>query len=266
MATRQSEVLVDTDFEQGAAGWVLNGNARLLRIEGRQILSLTQNQPWQASAAWYPLPHRLTSFRFIADLRIRFDAPPGGGCPADGAAMVFARADTEAKGTAGHNLGLFEGPFDTFASFEISTWRLQGLAVGPEAENCHSGKHVTFAFDLCDPSRDRPTREPGQAGTPEEGGAKIGQTLPPEGMTLVNDGWYRYEWHVDGAAKSMTVYVTGLEASNQQFQNVKVLEVRFPRSPIDFEGRFGFTAATGGAVQHTEVAAVRIESLTPQPR
>jgi hypothetical protein len=33
-----------------------------------------------------------------------------------------------------------------------------------------------------------------------------------------------------------TVTITGPEASNRQFQNVKVLEMRFPRNPIDFEG------------------------------
>jgi hypothetical protein len=33
-----------------------------------------------------------------------------------------------------------------------------------------------------------------------------------------------------------TVTITGLEASNRQFQNVKLLQMRFPRNPIDFEG------------------------------
>jgi hypothetical protein len=64
----------------------------------------------------------------------------------------------------------------------------------------------------------------------------------------------------------MTVTMTGLEASNRQFQNMKVLEVRFPRNPFDFEGRIGLTAATGSSVQNPGVAAVWIEAPPAPPR
>jgi hypothetical protein len=57
----------------------------------------------------------------------------------------------------------------------------------------------------------------------------------------------------------MSVTVTGLEERNKAFRKVEVLQVKFPRNPIDFEGRFGLTGSTGGGgVQHTEVAAARI--------
>jgi hypothetical protein len=36
--------------------------------------------------------------------------------------------------------------------------------------------------------------------------------------------------------------------------------VKFARSPIDFAGRFGLTATTGGYMQHVDVAAVRIDA------
>jgi hypothetical protein len=43
--------------------------------------------------------------------------------------------------------------------------------------------------------------------------------------------------------------------------------VKFPNNnAINFEGRFGLTAATGGAVQFTEIAAVRVESPAVDPQ
>jgi len=87
-------------------------------------------------------------------------------------------------------------------------------------------------------------------------------------MKLVNGGFYRYQWNVDGVNNTMTVYVTGLEESNKQFQKVKVIEAKFDPAKVkiaDFEGRWGMSAATGGAVQFTEVARARIDSPMIEP-
>jgi hypothetical protein len=83
----------------------------------------------------------------------------------------------------------------------------------------------------------------------------------------VNGGFYRYQWNV-APDSTMTVYVTGLSDGNKQFQKVKVLEVKINPAlkAIDYEGRFGLHAATGGAFQITEVAAVRIESPIVEPQ
>lgn len=258
----QAETLISTDFSKGCAGWALNGDAKLQTIEGKQLLSLTQNENNQTGVAWTELKRKVPSFSFIADLRIRFHPMVPDDCPADGATLAFApgAAGADIPPTSGGNLGLYGGPLDTFVAFEINTWHLQGLGTEQEMNDCRSGKHVTFAFDVINPEVPYSGRTEGQSGTPEKGGAKIGQVLPPHGMTIVNGGWYRYQWNVDGATNTMSVYVTGLEERNKQFQRTKVLEVKFLKNPIDFAGRFGLTAATGGAMEHTEIAAVRVDS------
>ena len=57
--------------------------------------------------------------------------------------------------------------------------------------------------------------------------------------------------------------VTGLDASNKQFQKVKVLEQKIGVPVLGFDGRFGMTGATGGAhaqvdVGHTIIAVPMI--------
>lgn len=249
----RTETLINTDFSKGADGWVLNGDAQLLdpKTPGiTRVLSLTQNDYAQTGVAWTELRRRVPSFSFIADMRIRFQSEGFGSCPADGLAMVFAPVETDAMGSGGGGLGIFG--LEQFTAFEINTYQGQGFG------DCASGLHVTFGFDVIHPNTDQ-TRSGGDRGTPEAGGAKIGQILPPTGMNIVNGGFYRYQWNVapDG---TMSVYVTGLEESNKEFQKVKVLEVKFPTTgAIDFEGRWGFSAATGGAVQHSEVLTARID-------
>lgn len=36
-------------------------------------------------------------------------------------------------------------------------------------------------------------------------------------------------------------------------------EVKFPKLPIDFDGRWGITGTTGGPVQHMEVIRTRVD-------
>jgi hypothetical protein len=260
----QAATLIKTDFTQNADGWKLNGNAQLEKIDGdsrAQVLSLTQNEGGQAGTAWNEAPFKVPSFSYIADVRIRFNPPSADDCPADGFAMVFAPAEADTIGAGGGSIGLFGGP-ETFTAFDLNTWQGQGLG----ENGCSDGKQETFAIDVINPGVEDPSRTPGENGTPEKGGAKIGQINPPAGMKIVNGGFYRYQWNVSDSGLH-TVYVTGLDDANKQFQKVKVLEVKFPNSnAINFQGRFGMTAATGGAVQFTEIAAARVESPMVDPQ
>jgi hypothetical protein len=150
-------------------------------------------------------------------------------------------------------MGLFG--LEQFAAFDLNTWRDQGAGSEDDRADCKTGKHVTFSVDIVNSAVEDNARTPGSSGTPDKGGAKIGQVVPPTGMQIINGGFFRYQWNVaeDG---TQTVYVTGLSESNKQFQKVKVLEVKIAAAlkAIDFEGHFGLHAATGGAFQITEVA------------
>lgn len=260
----QAATLLETDFTKGSTGWVLNGDAQLLDPQTAgisQVLALTTNDNSQTGVAWTELKQKVPSFSFIADIRVRFNPEGFNECPADGVTMAFAPVETDAMGGGGGALGLYGGAIETFTAFEINTWRDQSIA---DRGTCATGKFETFAFGVVTPDTDA-GRTPGVNGTPAEGGAKIGQVLPPAGMKIVNGGFYRYQWNADGVNNTMSVYVTGLDENNKQFQKVKVLEVKFPKNPIDFEGRWGFTAATGGAVQSTDIKYARIDSPMIDP-
>jgi hypothetical protein len=260
LTAAHAETLISTDFSKGSQGWVINADARLLdpATSGvSQVLGLTTNEYGQTGVAWTEIRRRVPSFSFIADVRVRHQSEGYSACPADGVALSFAPVETDAVGNGGGGLGLFG--LEQFTAFEINTYHGQGLGEG----DCTEGGNVTFAYDVVNPDTD--ASRGGERGTPETGGAKIGQVLPPDRMRIVNDGWYRYQWNVaeDG---TMAVYVTGLEEHTKQFQKVKVLEVKFPNSKaIDFEGRWGLSAATGGAVQHTDVLAARIDAPMIDP-
>jgi hypothetical protein len=271
IAACQAATLISTDFTTGTApGWVLNGRARFRDVSTvdasrPMALSLTQNGGNQTGVIWTEMKYRVPSFSFIADVLIRH---PGTSCPADGFAMVFGNVD-DPKTVAGGGgaMGLFGGDISQFTAFEINTWRGQGLGDDDERADCKVGKHVTFAFDVINSGTDSSRTEGQDPSDPNAGGAKIGQVVPPDGMTIVNGGWFRYQWNVatDG---TMSVYVSGLGDSNKQFQKVKVLEQKIGASlgAIDFEGRFGMSAATGGAYIHTDIATVRVDSPMIDPQ
>ena len=269
----QASTLVSTDFSKGGSkGWCLNGDARLGRAAEAKlagpgskrpdhVLELTSSGQAQTGVAWTVMKCRVSAFSYVADVRIRFDPRGPGDLPADGFTMAFAPVDTGTIGGGGGSLGLFGGAIERFTAFEINTWRGQGLDP-PDAPAASIGKNETFAFDVITPRVENPDRAQGfPPADPKKGGAKIGQIVPPKGMKIVNGGWYRYQWDAadDG---TMRVYVTGLDGANRRFQKVKVLETRIGFNPIGFEGRFGLTAASGGAVQRAEVARVRIEGAT----
>jgi hypothetical protein len=257
----QAATVIDTDFTKNADGWQLNGNAKLLEPEGStrgQALSLTQDDGSQVGVAWTTMKTQVPSFSFIVEVEIRH--PDETTCPAEGFAMAFAPVEADVVGGLGASLGLFGGIIETFTAFEVNTWTGQGLGTEADRQVCNVGKNETFGFDVINPNVEDSFRVGGNRGTPEVGGAKIGQVNPPAGMKIVNGGVYRYQWNV-AADGTHTVYVTGLDDKNKQFQKVKVLEVKFPdNKAIEFEGRFGLSASTGGAFQHTEIYRARVDS------
>jgi hypothetical protein len=291
MGVSQAETLLDVDFTKpDPKGFVIatvDSNAAQLLDPGTagvtQVMSLTQNEGSQQGIIWTELKRQVPSFSFIADIRVRWQTDdPESACPADGMALAFADTGTDAAGTAGGNLGLFNNPdqIARFIALDINTWYGQGLGLGTGAEageaagNCRDayqgGETIAFAnmkpdFEgsMEDPDTgragyDRHSNE-GYKGDPAKGGHKLGITRLPQGMRIVNGGTYRYQWDVDGATNTMTVYVTGLDENNKQFQKVKVAEIQSGKPVLDFEGRWGITAATGGAVQITEVFRARVD-------
>jgi hypothetical protein len=267
----QAATLISTDFSKGdTKGWKLNGNndqVKIVDVAGDsarpKALALTTDQGGETGTAWNELKTKVTSLSYIADIQIRHDDSLG--CPADGVAMVFAPVETDAQGGGGGSLGLFG--LDQFTAFEVNTWRGQGLGTDDEkndGESCTKFmKHITFAFDVINANTESDRTSGG--GTPDAGGPKIGQVLPPTGMKIVNGGFYRYQWNV-AENGDMAVYVTGLSDSNKQFQKVKVLEAKGVKNGINFEGRFGLSAATGGAFQFTEIARVQVDSPMIDPQ
>jgi hypothetical protein len=275
----QAAVLFESDLTKGDLKGLkvpADTTTKIAKTEEQsrnQFLSLTANNGNETGVAWTELAQQVPSFTYIADVRIRYASKDSEGndvnvCPADGFAMSYALVsdpDTM-KGGGGGSLGLFGGDVETFTAFEINTWRGQGNGTEEERNSdagcAETAKHVTFAFDVINPNVENTGRGvfDDERGTPEKGGAKIGQVNPPAGMKIINGGWYRYQWDVlaDG---TMRVHVTGLEDANKQFAKVKVLETKFPNANhINFAGRWGLHAATGGAVQSTDIAYMRIES------
>jgi hypothetical protein len=273
----QAETLVNTDFSQGSSGWVLNADAQLREVNGKQVLSLTQNLTSQMGVVWTELKREVPSFSFTTEIRVRFlqtdeEGNEFNACPADGMAMAFGDANTDTIGLAGGNMGFFGDPdaLGRFLALDINTWYGQGLGEGDCTSAPGRGETIAFANMAVDCPGCQEDPETGRAGydrhsgqnkpgDPAKGGIKMGQTLLPEGLRIVNGGAYRYQWNVDGATDTMTVYITGLEDSNKQFQKVKVAEVKSGVKTLNFSGRWGISGATGGAVQHTEVLNARID-------
>jgi Bacterial lectin len=242
-------------FQNGSARIAVNVNAFGIAADPLFTLRLTENRLGQGGAIWHRARGRLPSFTMTADVRVTFDPSVAGSCPADGFTLAFANCPVDAVGAPGGSLGIFEaGPvIRAFTAFEVNTWVGQGLG----SHTACRGNNETFAFDVVQPGTSY--RRTGSPGSDTRGGAKIGQVNPPQGMRLVNGGLYRYQFNADGATNTLTTYVTGLEEGNKQFQNVKVVEAKIGIPILNFEGRFGMTAATGAAVQAVDVFYTRIE-------
>jgi hypothetical protein len=269
----RAATLVDTDFTlqdraRAPVMWQTNGTAGLdLNLTGSSplvSLALTHNLTSEAGTAWTMVKARVPSFTMWADVNLDYTANngviSGFDCPADGFTLAFANVTPDAVGPSGQHLGLFgsEEVINRFIAFEINTWREQALE---GSDDCSTHKFTTFSF--ANVNLDTGVeRAAGAAGTPEAGGAKVAQTTIPAGLKVVNAGWFRYQWNVDTTSGAMSAYLTGLEEGSRSFQNVKLAEVQFgPAAPkIDFTGRWGITAATGGAVMGARVAHVRIDA------
>jgi hypothetical protein len=271
----RAETILNTDFSHGSAGWVLNLDAQLLTVSGRQVLSLTQHSNGNEGVVWTETKRGVPSFSFIVDIRIRHE---GDGCPANGVLLAYADAPTSAVGGGGSHMGLFNNPDEIgrFIALDVNTYYGQGLGSG----DCTEATAIpeTIALDNMKPGcpgcqddpetgrrgYDRHTGQ-NQPGDPAKGGIKLGQVGFPPGVKIVNGGAWRYHWNVDGATDTVTAYMTGLDEGNKQFQKVKVLEVKSGIPVLDFEGRWGLASATATATQHTEVLAARIEAPAIAP-
>jgi len=267
-ASAQAATLVNSDFTltdqtRLPTAWQTNYSAGLdlnPTITGVPIvLKLTENLAGQAGSAWTVQEFEVPSFTMWADINVDFKpGAPGtdATCPADGFTMAFAQVAPTAIGGGGGSLGLYgaEAIVPRFIALEVNTWKDNAIE---DVGDCSTNKNVTFGFANAnaDTGFDR-----GTAGTPDKGGAKIGQVTSP--VQIVNGGWYRYQWNVDTAARTMAIYLTGLDEANKTTQNQKVAEITFATGApaMNFKGRFGLTAATGGATQGTYIRQVRIDS------
>lgn len=266
-ANAQAVTLTDTDFTlqdltRAPIAWQTNGTAGLdLQPSGAGpgvALALTHNMNDETASAWTLFKGRVPSFTMWADVNLNFTREFPANCPADGFTLAFADVTPDAVGGPGGALGLYgnEELLPRFIAFEVNTWREQALESFPDcAEN---QPFITFAFS----NANIDTGVARGGGTPEEGGTKVGQVIQPEGLNILNTGWYRYQWNVDVANRTMTAYITGLEEANKQHQNLKIAEVTFGADApaFDYTGRWGVTAATGGAVQGTLVSGIRIDA------
>jgi hypothetical protein len=271
----RAATLVDVDFTKGdTKGFVLNGDqVAIVDAAGDatrpKALALTTNDLSQLGYIWSDLKQQVPSFSYIAEVRVQFNPDGFEACPADGFTMAYADAATDEAGPAGGQLGLLSSGIPQLAAVEVNTWRNQGLGTDADQDNCTTDKNVTFAFDVLktdtpDESRVRTERQT-QIGDVTNGGVKLAQTLPPAGAKIVNGGWYRYQFNANSDG-TLDFYLTGLEESNKAIQKVKVTTIKMGFNPINFAGRWGFTASTGGAVETVELARIRVESPMVDPQ
>jgi hypothetical protein len=263
-ASAQAATLVNSDFTlQDSARpvnvWSTNGDAGLdinPSVGGVPIvLKLTDNLNDQTGTVWTLQEFEVPSFTMWADVNVDFTREFPANCPADGFAMAFAAVKADARGGGGGSLGLYgsEEVLPRFFAMELNTWREQGLE---DTDQCESGKFTTFAFS----NNSVDTGVGREIGAPDTGGAKVGQTT--SAVKIVNGGWYRYQWNVDSATGTMTINITGLDEGNKAVQNQEMAKVTFTGTApkLGFKGRFGLTAATGGAAQGTYIRSVRVDS------
>jgi hypothetical protein len=271
-ATTTPFVIDNTDFTlqnraQAPIEWQTNGTAGLqLDPSGENpiTLALTHNQNGENGTAFTLIKGSVPSFTMWADVNITFDLKTPKDCPADGFTMVFTDAAPNFAPGGGGSLGVYDMSAkvtpDIFG-FEVNLWHSNALE---DTADCTMNKFTTVAFNDFN-SKTGYTRDvaPAKVGTADAGGARIAQADPPAAVTILNGGWYRYQWNVDAVNGTMAAYITGLDASNKSAQNVPLTSVTLGKNApsLNFSGRWGIAAATGGA--HCGVQVAHVEIITP---
>src|SRR5215210_1161303 len=225
--------LVNTDFtlqdpSRPPTAWQTNGtaglelNAAATGTNPAVTLALTHNLNSETGAAWTILKARVPSFSMYVDANLDFEngtdpGKNGAGCPADGFAMAFANTSATALGGGGSNLGLFgnEEAIPRFIALEVNTW-YKNAAEDLSTDTCSTGKEVSFSVANANTDTGIGRSESQAADDPAKGGVNIGNVTAP--VKIMNGGWFRYQWNVDATARTMQLYITGLEDSNKATQ------------------------------------------------
>ena len=265
-AAAPSILIDDADFTlqdrtRAPIEWRTNGTAGLALDPTSAVpvsLALIHNLNGEQGTAWSLIRGTVPSFTMWADVNVTFDTDITKGCPADGFTMAFADTTPDAVGQGGGSLALYSTPktIPSFVAFEVNLWHDNALE---DTKICTTGKFLTFEFT----DANKATGVDRTVGTPDKGGARLAQVTAPATLTILNGGWYRYQWNVDTVAGTMAAFITGLQDSNKAVQNMPLTNVTLGANApkINFAGRWGITAATGGAHAGVNVARVRI--VTP---
>jgi len=273
-ATTTPITVVDTDFTLQDAtkapfDWQTNGNAGL-QIDPTAAtpitLALAHNVGSEASSAWSLISGTVPSFTMTADVNVNFTAGKiPAACPADGFTMAFASTPPSGLGGGGGGLGLYGAKaIPQFVAFEVNLWHSNAIT---DLNDCTMNQFTTFEF-TDDKAAAGPGRDATKKGTPDKGGEFLAQVTAPATLPIVNGGWYRYQWNVDTAAGTMAAYITGLDSTNNTVKNMPLTNVTLTGTApkINFVGRWGLTAGTGGAVSGVQVAHVKVVSPMQAPQ
>jgi hypothetical protein len=272
-AANPSITIADTDFTlqdptKAPYDWQTNGNAGLqLDPTGENpiTLALAHNVGSEASSAWNLVAGTVPSFTMTADVNVTFNLKQPANCPADGFTMAFANTPPTGLGGGGGGLGLYGAKtIPSIAAFEVNLWHSNAIT---DLNDCTMNQYTTFEFTN-DSNKAGPGRDATKKGSADKGGEFIAQVTAPATLTIVNGGWYRYQWNVDTVNGTMAAYITGLDASNNTIKNMPLTSVTFTANApkINYVGRWGLTAGTGGAVSGVEVAHVKIVSPMVAPQ
>lgn len=233
----RAETLFQTDFTAASAdainaAWELNGVARIVEAPDEKPsprLRLSHGEFAESGSAWYKMPFQLSSFTAQFDVRFRRQTE-GNVTPGDGLAFAFADVPATFLGDAGGALGLYAG------DSRLTPGQVFGLDI-----NIYAGEGIGFALSGARPPiEDRP-----------------GWTTLPAGVKLVDGGVWRFTLRVTPAGSNSHAEVF-LEGGSGKLARTKIADYTSDSPALPAMGRFGFTAATGGATEFTDVYGVTV--------
>lgn len=239
----RAETLVQFDFTSTGAGdairaaWEFNGVAALADVAGETpVLRLTQGEFAVAGSAWHKQTFSsLTSFQVQFDARFRRQTAEGNPAPGDGLAFAFANVEPTHLGDAGGALGLYGGsdplPEGSVFGLDINNYAVEGLSL------ITSGTRVF--------REERP-----------------GWIEIPAGHSLSDGGVWRFTLRVTPAGANSRVELF-LEGGTTKLERTKLIDLTSEKPVVPATGRFGFTAATGGATQFTDVLNLLVVAPAP---